>query len=375
MKEIGWNMRKGFWRFWILCVTAVFLLCGRVAAADISVLYNGKTLEFSEGAGTPYIENDRVLIPLRAVAQGMGKQVEWQSDTARVTILDGETEVRLTIGSKIAAVNDTWVTTDVPATIRNGRTYVPLRFVSQCLGAEVEWDGTLRQVRITEETKAGGLTEGVLRTSAVSQLRYLLYTPENPKENMPLILYLHGGSGKGDDLSLLLSAESLPKFLQEGETAVDAYVVMPQLPADKKGWAEIAAAPEELIAEMETKYGVDADRVSLTGHSMGGTGVWSMVLKKPELFSAAAPLSGSVRLTGGQDLQAISDLPIWAFAGTEDTIVPPASSVQAVERLQQKNAAAKITLLEGDTHFDVPTSVYLDEKTDLLGWLIRQVRK
>ncbi len=368
-------MRKGFWRFWILCATAVFLLCGRVAAADISVLYNGKTLEFSEGAGTPYIENDRVLIPLRAVAQGMGKQVEWQSDTAQVTILDGETKVRLTIGSKIAVVNDTWVTTDVPATIRNDRTYVPLRFVAQCLGAEVEWDGTLRQVRITEETKAGGLTEGVLRTSAVSQLRYLLYTPENPRENMPLILYLHGGSGKGDDLSLLLSVESLPKFLQEGETAVDAYVVMPQLPADKKGWVEIAAALEELIAEMEAKYGVDADRVSLTGHSMGGTGVWSMVLKKSELFSAAAPLSGSVRLTGGQDLQAISDLPIWAFAGTEDTIVPPASSVQAVERLQQKNAAAKITLLEGDTHFDVPTSVYLDEKTDLLGWLIRQVRK
>ena len=126
---------------------------------------------------------------------------------------------------------------------------------------------------------------------------------------------------------------------------------------------------------MEKTYGVDADRVSLTGHSMGGTGVWSLVLKNPELFSAAAPLSGSVRLSAGQNLQVLSDLPIWAFVGTADTIVPPASSERMVELLQEKGSTARITLLEGDTHFDVPTSVYLDKKLDLLGWLIKQERK
>lgn len=361
-----------------LWITAVFLLCGSfsAAAADILVLYNGKVLEFNEGMGMPYIENDRVLIPLRAVAQGMGKQVEWKESARQVIVSDGQTKIRLTIGSKTVLVNDTPTVTDVPATIKNDRTYVPLRFVSQCLGAKVDWDGTIRQVTITEaQAQGSSLTEGVLRTSAGSQLKYLLYTPENLRKNMPLILYLHGGSGKGDDLSLLLSAESLPKFLQEGQIAVDAYVVMPQLPANQKGWEGILPSIEELITEMEQTYGIDANRVSLTGHSMGGTGVWSLALKNPDLFSAAAPLSGSVRMTAGQNLQKLADLPIWAFAGTADTIVSPASSEQFVELLKQENAAAKITLLEGDTHFDVPTSVYLDQKLDLLGWLIKQERK
>lgn len=362
-------------KFCFLWMTAVFLLCGSfsAAAADISVLYNGKALEFNEDMGMPYIENDRVLIPLRAVAQGMGKQVEWKESTRQVIVSDGQTKIRLTIGSKTVLVNDTPTATDVPAAIKNDRTYVPLRFVSQCLGAKVDWNGALRQVAITEaQAQESTLTEGV---SAVGQLKYLLYTPENPRKNMPLILYLHGGSGKGDDLSLLLSAESLPKFLQEGQIAVDAYVVMPQLPANQKGWEGILPSIEELIAEMEQTYGIDANRVSLTGHSMGGTGVWSLALKNPDLFSAAAPLSGSVRMTAGQNLQKLANLPIWAFAGTADTIVPSASSERFVELLKQENAAAKITLLEGDTHFDVPTSVYLDQKLDLLGWLTAQKRK
>ena len=126
---------------------------------------------------------------------------------------------------------------------------------------------------------------------------------------------------------------------------------------------------------MERTYGIDANRVSLTGHSMGGTGVWSLALKNPDLFSAAAPLSGSVRLSAGEDLQKLSGLPIWAFVGTADTIVPPASSEKMVEQLKKNNAKASITFLEGDTHFDVPTSVYLDKKLDLLGWLIKQERK
>ena len=363
-----------------LWMTAAFLLCGGVsaAAADITVLYNGKALEFQESMGMPYIESDRVLIPLRAVAQGMDKQVEWKESTRQVVVSDGQTEVRLTIDSKTVWVNDTPMVTDVPAAIKNDRTYVPLRFVSQCLGAEVDWDGTARLVAITETQaeQKGGLTEGVLHTSAVPQLKYLLYTPENPRKNLPLILYLHGGSGKGNDLSLLTEADSLPKFLQEGQiTDLNAYVVMPQLPTGKKGWEEIAPSIQELIAAMETSYGIDVNRISLTGHSMGGTGVWSLLLQYPDLFSAAAPLSGSVRLSAGQDLQAVSALPIWAFAGTADTIVPSASAERIVELLKQNNGMANITILEGDTHFDVPTSAYLNEKLDLLGWLIKQERR
>ena len=72
-------------------------------------------------------------------------------------------------------------------------------------------------------------------------LSYWLYTPQSADTPKTLVLYLHGGSGKGSDLNAVLEAESLPRFLQERQLAPDAYVVMPQLPASCKGWSDRTA--------------------------------------------------------------------------------------------------------------------------------------
>lgn len=134
------------------------------------------------------------------------------------------------------------------------------------------------------------LTEG-----EASGLAYLLYAPAG--EDLPLVIYLHGGSGRGDDLSLLLEAESLPKYLEEGELAPKALVLMPQLPKSMNGWAEAASDLDGLIDEIVKAYDADAGRVSLTGHSMGGTGAFAVAAALPDRFSRVAPLSGSVRDT------------------------------------------------------------------------------
>ena len=61
---------------------------------------------------------------------------------------------------------------------------------------------------------------------------YWLYTPEKPTEGMPLIVYLRGANGKGEDLNLVVANEDFPKYLQSGELGnVQAYVLIPQLPA------------------------------------------------------------------------------------------------------------------------------------------------
>lgn len=196
-------------------------------------------------------------------------------------------------------------------------------------------------------------------------LSYWLYTPQSTSTPKPLVLYLHGGSGKGSDLNAVLEAESLPRFLQEGQLAPDAYVVMPQLPANCKGWSDRTAQLLQLLAGIKAQYPIA--RTALTGHSMGGTGCWELALAHPETFCAAAPLSGSVQLTE-RNLTALQSLPVWAVVGSADTIVKPDASEQFIAALKEKNPNARLTVRKGATHFDVPQA-YLDSELGLLDWL------
>lgn len=74
-----------------------------------------------------------------------------------------------------------------------------------------------------------------LETGEAGGLDYWLYAPPGARDGLPLIVYLHGGSGRGDDLELVMEAESLPQFLRDGDLALSAYVLMPQLPSGEAG--------------------------------------------------------------------------------------------------------------------------------------------
>lgn len=232
------------------------------------------------------------------------------------------------------------------------------------------------------EQPAGTDTEASLAQSAMTKERwtdtdgaaldYWLYTPKNPAEDMPLIVYLHGGSGKGNDLEKILDEGSLPGYLWSGQLSPAAYVLIPQLPETCKGWTNRAEALMKRISHVEADCAIDSDRVSFTGHSMGGTGSWTIALAYPRTFSAVAPLSGSVQVTE-QNLRKPENLPVWAVLGEADTIVPPDSSREMIEQLSERNPEAKITELPGTDHFGVP-EIYLDSETGLLDWLIAQKR-
>ena len=86
-------------------------------------------------------------------------------------------------------------------------------------------------------------------TSQIETFRYWLYTPKNPVENMPLIVYLHGSSGKGDDLNILMNEDGFPQYLKNGQLGdVPAYILIPQLPAEKRGWASVSQSVYQLIS-------------------------------------------------------------------------------------------------------------------------------
>lgn len=218
---------------------------------------------------------------------------------------------------------------------------------------------------------------GIIQSSADAggmQLGYLLYIPEETEQPQPLVVYLHGGSGKGSDPAALIENDGFPQYVAQGKMGnISAYVLMPQLPASARGWEEADAAVTELIELMCRSYNIDASRISLTGHSMGGSGTWVLAARHPELFSCVAPLSGSVQCTP-ENADALSTLPIWSFVGTADSVVRPNSSMEMTSMLKARKSEAKLTAFEGASHFDVPALAYLDERLDLLGWLTSQSR-
>src|SRR5690606_31267303 len=96
----------------------------------------------------PTLKNGRTLVPFRGIAESLGAAVQWHKETSEVVMTRGNTVVRLVFGHHTAYINDRPVTLDVPAQVIDGRTLVPLRFVSEALDAEVAWDPDLRFVQV-----------------------------------------------------------------------------------------------------------------------------------------------------------------------------------------------------------------------------------
>ena len=209
-----------------------------------------------------------------------------------------------------------------------------------------------------------------IKTEELDVFGYWLYTPENPTENMPLIVYLHGASGRGEDLDLVLADEDFPKYLQSGELGdVQAYVLIPQLPSGLRSWSDISDSLYSLIQKIVSDFSIDIENISLAGFSMGGTGVWELAVEYPDLFARIAPLAGSAR--GVLEYASLlKEIPVRAFVGADDTVITPNSSKQMVAKLQNAGADAQITVLDGADHVSIPSLVYHDESVRLVEWLL-----
>jgi hypothetical protein len=98
----------------------------------------------------PFINNGRTMIPLRVVADNLNGIVYWDNAERRVDLTNSKgTVVKLWIGNTMALIDNKQVTIEVPPAIINGRTFVPLRFVSEALGVTVNWDSFTRTVYLT----------------------------------------------------------------------------------------------------------------------------------------------------------------------------------------------------------------------------------
>jgi hypothetical protein len=149
-----------FWRFgkmgvlpFLVLVLVVFLPVSVLAGAssgagtsgagastttptDITVKVNGQVV--TQGVA-PVVENGRVLITLRDILDGLGAKVEWLPDTREAIITGGSHTIMLKVGDSTAVVDGKEIAMDAPARIIDGRILVPLRFLSEDIGAKVIW--------------------------------------------------------------------------------------------------------------------------------------------------------------------------------------------------------------------------------------------
>ncbi len=110
------------------------------------VRINDKLVKFNNQY--PIIEDGSTLIPIRAVSEALGADVKWDGDDQCAIISKGNKTIKLYIGSNTAYINNKPYSIDAAAEMINNRTMVPLRFVAEALDAEIEWDGETRTVNI-----------------------------------------------------------------------------------------------------------------------------------------------------------------------------------------------------------------------------------
>jgi hypothetical protein len=129
---------------WLL-LSGLLMLAMTAGMAETKVELNGRPLAMSV---EPIQVVGRTMVPMRSIFEALGARVQWTEATQTVLATRDTTRVQLTIGELTALVNDHSVPLDVPAMMYRGSTMVPLRFVSEAMGADVRWSGADQKVSI-----------------------------------------------------------------------------------------------------------------------------------------------------------------------------------------------------------------------------------
>ncbi|MCC3379276.1 copper amine oxidase N-terminal domain-containing protein [Paenibacillus farraposensis] len=139
-------MKKKFMMIFALILIVSSL--GQVVSAagkEVTVTVDSKKVNFPDGK--PIMEENRVLIPVRFVSEALGANVDYKNQT--VLIKQSEKNISMKVNTSIVTTGDKKIFLDVPARLQKGRVYVPLRFVSEALGAQVDWNSKKFLVTIT----------------------------------------------------------------------------------------------------------------------------------------------------------------------------------------------------------------------------------
>ncbi|MBW6490514.1 MAG: prolyl oligopeptidase family serine peptidase [Lentimicrobium sp.] len=197
---------------------------------------------------------------------------------------------------------------------------------------------------------------------------YLLYLPENfdlqADISWPMLVFLHGSGERGNEIEKV-KVHGPPKLIAQGHH-FPFMVLSPQCP-DNQDWdTELLYA---LIRNIASRYKADEKRIYVTGLSMGGSGTWDLAVAYPDYFAAIAPVCGPLDRNHINRAEELKHLPVWAFHGAMDDVVPLTDAAKMIKQLQDIGGNAKITIYP-DANHDSWTVTY--DNQELYDWLLKQ---
>jgi predicted peptidase len=220
------------------------------------------------------------------------------------------------------------------------------------------------------------------KTTALNH-KYLFSIAETAsiKEKIPLVIFLHGGGGggEGDDILKFKKFGPAQAFKKIEEPIA---LLIPQALKRSKNGGRATWQSKDLNFLLEhildTVEHIDTNRIYLTGTSMGGYGTWMWAAANPEYFAAIIPVCGGLGEKGPKDItknldqwkNQLVNVPIWAFHGEKDNIVPADRTIDMITSVQEKGSdVAKMTIFPNKGH-NITGSVY--HTKGLLDWMLSQ---
>ena len=213
-------------------------------------------------------------------------------------------------------------------------------------------------------------------SDSVATIPYRLFAPQGVSANqkVPLILYLHGMGERGTDNNLQTTwMGGILQHTQAGQYA--AYVLAPQINTDMWFQSYNNSPTEAMKLTMQalqqvisSNPNIDISRIYVTGVSMGGMGVWDIMRWMPNQFAAAVPMSGAA---DPSTAAGIKNIPVWAFQGGADTLVPPNYMRAMIQALKNAGGSPLYTEIAGAGHV-IWDPIYYDASNTLFPWLFAQ---
>ncbi len=198
-----------------------------------------------------------------------------------------------------------------------------------------------------EKARLTDLMAAHTHESSHGKMPYRLYDPRESDKSTaryPLVLFLHGAGERGTDNRAQLVHGVRDFLASRSQSRRPCFVLAPQCP---RGRYWNIAQFLELTRDVIAKHPIDVDRVYVTGLSMGGYGTWHALAEAPGLFAAAAPVCGGGPVEAAAKM---ADVPIWAFHGDADRVVPARKSREMIEAVTAAGGTPKYTEYPGVRH-------------------------
>lgn len=177
-----------------------------------------------------------------------------------------------------------------------------------------------------------------------------------------LVIYLHGGSSKGNDNEKQMNEAgiySITNYLESRQ--IEAIYLVPQCPSDKSWGGPMLGVLKSLIDKYVGDGIVDKNSIYIFGGSMGGTGTWSMLSAYPGLFTAAMPVAGNPSKC---DADKVASTPVCTVMGTSDRIMSVETTADFINELNARNGITRFEIEEGWTHEITCIQSYTTQRLD-----------